>query len=328
MDRALSLCAPRVLHVVVDCVYFFRMKHQTYSTNNADECRAYLAAILSNPPVAQRWTVTPAMAGAMLERNVGDEWRNRPLHKAGVMRYQRAMAESAWCYTGETIVFSGDGFLLNGQNRLTACIAARASFPALVAFGVDREAFAYMDCGISRDASDVFAADRVPNYAAVAAASRLIHAYLIDPHWDGANRFGGERARNDELIAFYRKHTDIQNSVGPGRSLNAAGLMRCNWAVFLHYVCARQSRRDADRFFDQLASGIGFTSKSEPAACARKILIDASSDENRGLDAFAGNLAANVVLHWNAFRKHQQFRGVGHAYWRKNDSTQPFPRAV
>src|SRR6185437_7990465 len=103
------------------------------------------------------------MADVMLERNSDDTYRNRPLNNVRVRRYARGM-ERGWKITGETIIFSNDGVLLNGQTRLTACIHAGVSFSTFVAFGIEREAFKYMDGdGACRTASDVFSTELIPN---------------------------------------------------------------------------------------------------------------------------------------------------------------------
>ena len=103
-------------------------------------------------PLVAGLVIAPDLASLMLEGNT----INRAQKNTAKERYMRDMSEGRWTRNGETIIFSSSGRLLNGQNRLTACVDSGASFPSLVVFGVEESAIDDMDSGISRKASDMF----------------------------------------------------------------------------------------------------------------------------------------------------------------------------
>lgn len=265
--------------------------------------------------------INPPMAQAMMERNVDDEWKNRPQSKKGLKRYIEAMRKG-WQYTGETIIFSLSGRLLNGQHRLVACIEAQRPFPCLVSFGVDPDAFKFMDIGIARTAGHIFAIEGVTNSNLVAAAIRIVYQYMHDRSWAGQHSY----IENDDLLSFYWDHRDIQRSLKFGRRLQShePSLLPQRWGAALHYICALKNRGEADAFFESVATGIGITSSSEQTNRIRKkLLANAKKTSDRDAEVY---LAAYLIQAWNAHRlgdKREAFR------WRGGQNpNQAFPRAI
>lgn len=97
-------------------------------------------------------TITPEKAAEYLKSNTS----NRPLRKPIVDFYTREMAEGRWKLNGESICFTADGGLANGQHRLHAVIKSGATIRAVVVRGCAEGSFATYDSGLNRKASDVF----------------------------------------------------------------------------------------------------------------------------------------------------------------------------
>jgi hypothetical protein len=284
------------------------------------ELRKKLRWTIANPPadLAKKMTITPDLAAVMLERNADDEWRNRPQSERGQARYVKAM-KRGWKLTGEPIIFSKSGRLLNGQHRLTACTQAQANFDCLVVFGIDDDAFKFMDVGITRTAAHIFAIEDIPNYAQVAAVCRLLYGYFTKSNWDGR----APEVENDQLLAFYDHHKDVQDSLTVARHLYQAKLLPIRWGGFVHYVSAQKSRSDADLFWDQVASGVGFSGKNSAAYLIRKRLFENAAEAKKVDQVYLG---AFSVMAWNSFRRpdgRKIFR------WRGDQNPhEAFPRAV
>jgi len=287
---------------------------------SVSDSRKKLRWQIESPPddLARLWIVTPDMAEAMLERNRDDEWHNRPDSEKGVLRYTRAM-QRGWKLTGEPIIFSKSGRLLNGQHRLMACIKSGAPFETIVVFGIDDDAFRFMDIGVSRSAGHIFAIEDVPNYNFAASIARLLFGYLASSTWEGR----APDVENDTLLNFYYQHQRIQDSVTFARKLNSERLMALRWAGFCHYVCAAKSRAEADKFFEQIATGVGFTSKNSPAYKLRaKLLANSRSSSERLSENTVG---AYTIKAWNAHRRGESLRSF---VWRTAQMpNEPFPRA-
>lgn len=66
------------------------------------------------------------------------------------------MENGKWCLTGEPIIISADGEILNGHHRLQACIEAGVGFIATITYGVtDDLSFAHIDVGNIRSRAQV-----------------------------------------------------------------------------------------------------------------------------------------------------------------------------
>lgn len=147
--------------------------------------RDELSRLINSDTLAVRMDITPEMAEVMLERNASEEWKNRPQSSQAVARIAKTMKDARWMFTGEPIIFSDTGNLLNGQHRLTAAYEAQATFPSLVVFGIDNEAFKFMDIGTRRQASHIFSIEGVPNYTFAASVCRVAYPYFEWKNWSG-----------------------------------------------------------------------------------------------------------------------------------------------
>lgn len=104
--------------------------------------------------------VTPAIATKMLEANVNNRNKKRESIKRGIEAGQ-------WRLNGETIVFSDDGILLDGQNRLTACVESGIAIDTIVVRGVKQAAQLTMDQGVRRTLADYLKMNGIKNSADV-----------------------------------------------------------------------------------------------------------------------------------------------------------------
>lgn len=99
--------------------------------------------------------ITPKTAQQILDKTVAAGVKNRNLNHKVVEQYAEAMKQGEWKLNGESISFDEDGFLLNGQHRLHACILANTPFETDIATGVDRATFDTIDSGRGRSAGQV-----------------------------------------------------------------------------------------------------------------------------------------------------------------------------
>jgi len=126
-------------------------------------------AVVTCPVEAMPWRITPALAAHILSRNFG----NRELHGKRAA-YTNDMRDGRWSLTGQTIIISSDRYLLDGQNRLRACVDSGAEFCSYIVFGINADTFPDIDSGKTRSGSDVLTMAGVPNATAAAAATRWV----------------------------------------------------------------------------------------------------------------------------------------------------------
>jgi hypothetical protein len=127
-------------------------------------------------------TVSPDMAAYFLTMNDV----NRPVRSARVNLYADAMKSGDWRLTGDPIVFSSDGKMIQGQHRCHACVKAGVTFTTAIMWGADPGCYAVMDSGLGRKVADVLTHENHPNSVLVGAAARLVIGYragvLYDSH--------------------------------------------------------------------------------------------------------------------------------------------------
>lgn len=117
--------------------------------------------------------ITPEIAKDMLSRNIS----NRPLRKLHVDYLVREIESGRWKVNGDSVRFCHDGTLIDGQHRLHAVLKSGVPVKTLVAYGVDKEAFATIDNGMLRTSADSLALVGQKNCTRLAAALALIDDY-------------------------------------------------------------------------------------------------------------------------------------------------------
>jgi hypothetical protein len=260
--------------------------------------------IQSPPPEPVRMTVTPELATVMLGYNTN----NRPASNATASHYARQMAAGEWRETFTPVQFSGDR-LVDGQHRLLAVIESGVAIPMWVGFGVDDDAFGYLDIGRKRTAGDIFSINGVPNAKLAAAAVRWIHAYE-----NGNSKFneGGDYYKPVRdpapLYEYYEtlNYVRVQNACKAGQWFGQNRVPSPAVATACHYVCAGKNAAQADDFFRKVATAIGFKSKSEPEYKLRDRLV------SRVSVPMPAQSFAFIIQTWNATRQNKRIVKLVH----------------
>lgn len=146
--------------------------------------------------------VTPEVAAQWLAKPWG---RQRTISDSVVLRYARAMQEGRWVEPStESIGFTAEGELGNGQHRLLAVIRSGWEGDMLVAYDVPIENFLVMDTGRKRQATQFV---RLANASVVTAAARIVLWYdLAHPKPLGGGSATG--FDNDEVLEYIDAHAE------------------------------------------------------------------------------------------------------------------------
>src|SRR5215207_420765 len=145
--------------------------------------------------------VTPDKAMEWLNGNT----HNRPIRQRDIQMWTKAMMEGKWLLNGESIIFSNDGKLLDGQHRLWACVESKVPFETVVVTGIDPETFMTIDQGRSRSGADHLHIAKVPGtyLTNVSAACALVWKYRKDCI------FSNMKMPPDELVKMAREEPQI-----------------------------------------------------------------------------------------------------------------------
>lgn len=112
--------------------------------------------------------ITPEIAEKMLHTNVN----NRDPKREAIAK---AIRNAQWKLNGATIVFDNNGILLDGQNRLMACIKADMPIVTVVVRGIGKNAQITMDTGVKRALADYLKLNGYKNVSIVGAAGLMIY---------------------------------------------------------------------------------------------------------------------------------------------------------
>ncbi|MEP9396465.1 hypothetical protein [Mesorhizobium sp. KR2-14] len=206
-----------------------------------------IEGLIGNPPVTSRiLEIDPLSARVILEqRNKG----NRPPKPNKVQQFSSDIGLDRWGLTGDTIKFGSDGRLLDGQNRLAACVRANRSFRTHVVFDIDPALFGRMDIGKPRNASDVL---HIAGYKyASTLASALRWAYLLD-----TNPYNRDTLKPDFVLDLARsRYPDIEPFLSKGRALNRQYAHPAGQAAALLFKFSKSDRSKCLEFYDAWMAG-------------------------------------------------------------------------
>lgn len=121
-----------------------------------------------------RVLMTPSWAEQLLEKNT----YNRAVKDSAVKTLARKMTDKDFPYTGEPIIVSKNGVLLDGQHRLLAVVMSGESVEMEFVDGVDERASVYIDTGIKRSTGDFLAMRGHAKAVNLGASARAAICYL------------------------------------------------------------------------------------------------------------------------------------------------------
>jgi len=254
--------------------------------------------------------VTPQMAEGWLTFNL---IKNRRLTPSVINRYAADMRSGDWIGdNGETVKFTRDGTLVDGQHRLHAIAMTGVPQYLLVAFNVHEAAFSTVDAGKKRGFGDVLSIDGCLN-------STLLGATLS---WLIKQSAGGlhvsVQITNQMILAALPKYPGVEDSVSWATAHRTKrGNLAPSLAAFLHYELSRAAgQQKAEEFLLSLIDGVSPTGKplykSSPS-----IVLRARLEANSVAKAKLGrtDVVALCIKAWNA---HMAGRKIKALKWARN----------
>jgi hypothetical protein len=256
--------------------------------------------------------VTPLQAAQWLENCLP----NRPMTRDRVESYAQSMRDGAWLLSGQPLLFNPEGRLMDGRQRLTACVESQCAFDTFIIWGIPDEAMAVIDTGRSRSGGDALAIARdVPNSRALAAALKWVYLFESDRVLWGGDRVTIGRPL---LLKLYDEHPLLANSLPPARQAKRIVSMALGTA--LHYFFARKDQALADTFFEHLSHGSGNMDTRHSMYRLRQQLMKQWGAKEKMTNMLK---AALLVKVWNDWRTGKYDRG--RVQWRDDNPNEPFP---
>lgn len=246
-------------------------------------------------------TITPEVAAEMLGANKV----NRRKKDLRIDRYARDMMNGSWRLTGQTVQFSRSGRLLDGQNRLMACIKDGVPFKTFVCVGLDDDAMIAIDKGAPRSFADDLTISGYRRASRLAAAVSAIYRYT---QTDDIGALSAQAQRlsmsSDEGFEVLKEHPGIESTMGElGRRERLSKVAPMSVMDSFAYVVGRVHHDDMAYFFDRIGNPVGLKEGSPILA-----LISASEGDSikRKRIGVRGGLnsrykVALLTKAWNAY---------------------------
>lgn len=252
--------------------------------------------LIAKPPENSRIIeFTPEIAEYFLRKcNVG----NRSKKASKVREYSDAMLSGEWGLTGDTIKFGDDGRLLDGQNRLSACVQSGISFRTHTVFGINPTLFVRMDIGRNRSSADIFEIAAVPYKSDTSAAVR----WLVILEGDNP-LFRGTLTPEFLLEKYKHSYSDVLDSVKVGQQMRLVWGHPSGVVAALHYLFSRKNALKADEFFSRWVSG-RFGKRSDPVKAVQDRLLGIKAQNHGRIHDGVRN--ALIIKAWNAFVEGRQ----------------------
>lgn len=242
--------------------------------------------------------------------------KNRPSSPRNIVRFARDMSAGKWKLNGEAIVFAWTCRLMNGQNRLHACVKSGIPLVTFVTFGVDPETLDTIDQGKKRSIGDALGINGEKNCNNLAASIALLVTYESSE----IKSTGFVRSKNitvaeaEEALA---RHPDLRESSSLIKSMHdPLWFLVPRVGTVCHYLFSRIDRVEAGRFFDDLASGAGLRD-GDPVLLLRDRLMH---DRKAKTDILLAEMLALVIKAWN-FRRSGRVITKNMFRWRSTGPT-------
>jgi hypothetical protein len=220
-------------------------------------------------PYARVITITPKLAQYIVD-NI--EEKNRKRSAVRVKQYSRAVVDG-WSLTGQTIIFSRCGKLLDGGHRLSAIILSGKAIRTMAVFGVHYEAFSFLDIGRKRTPANTLEVLGVAHATTKAGAMRWAYIMTLgkcgpvldtmprtvtDRGWVPLNedirKMWDERFKDDAVFEWA-----VQLAVNTGRALGR--VVDKNTLAALFFIWASSGNHTAMRKVEDFAKSMTDTKK-------------------------------------------------------------------
>jgi hypothetical protein len=229
---------------------------------------------------------------------LGKNHQNRRLSSPVVDHLKGIIARGEWmedCTDG--IGLDIDEGVVNGQHRLTAIAESDRTVRALVLRNVRPEVIKVIDQGRGRTFTQLLAMEgRYPHPQVVAPAIEWL--YRMNNGFEQTMPTA-VKPTIPQLLDLLAEHPKIVNSVEPAHEVYRR--VQCPTKAMLcayHYAMASVDPDEADKFFEDLASGVDLTERSPVYALRERYLKENGKDPSRKAKNYV--LAAWLVKAWEA----------------------------
>lgn len=264
--------------------------------------------------------ITPAQAKEYLNQNIN----NRKLRKTVVARYVKDMVNGDWQPGTSTIVFNGDGTLIDGQHRLAAVAESGVTIEMIVTRNAPSAAREAIDTGLKRSLKDLL--DREGETGTVALAS------AIRKDWRWANglifntKAGYTTASNAALLRHLDHNPGLRVAVPLAwRFQSELGVPASVGGPFLHRIRMIDAA-EATVFTDEVTMGENIAKGQASFATRSWLKNQRYRGRVEGGKPSTDIILAYLIKGWNAWVRGEEVLNL--TFKRGTSLREPFPHLV
>ena len=184
-------------------------------------------------------------------RYLGENKDNRKPSPSWVRTLAARQQRDEWMFTGDPIRFDRDGYLRDGQHRLSMVVQTGIPIEVPVIRGLDPNVFMVLDTGKRRELDTVLYILQYPNPHPLSVVIKEIWAYLGNLRPSGVS--------NDLFVRFMREHPEIEDSVNfyqerkGNEHVNLVGFSKP--LTVSHYLLCRVDKEKGEDFITEIMFG-------------------------------------------------------------------------
>lgn len=269
--------------------------------------------------------LTPDDAERLLTQNV----HNRVPRPGIIESYAADMRNGRWRFSGDTLRFDYEGFLLDGQHRLLALKSLKAEAPDLrieflIVTGLPPETQTVMDQGVRRTAADnlSLSIENLSYANDIAAAARQYILWTSGRMFTGQSTAGAGTVSNVEVHEWVLAHPEfVEQITAIVKHKGSIDVQPKVWMAVQHGL-SRIDPEAAGEFLTLWVTGAGLHAH-HPVLTLREKLSKVRRERKK---LTPREQMALVILAWNAYRKGRmimRFPGPTGGSWSKENFPQP-----
>lgn len=239
-------------------------------------------------------TITPQEANNILLKNNN----NRSISKHTIERYVKDMQSGRWQFNGDSIKITGDGNLIDGQHRLTACIKSEVPLKTFVIRGLKQDVFKTIDTGKFRQFSDIL---DIKGYSYTRNLSAFVKLHKVWSEGERlASRYNGVKISNAEAL----RHLDANPQLAELPRIcrteynKATEILGYSTCILLYYLFNKSDHELCHRFFYTLTKGIPIKDNDLVFNLREKVLFSKA----RGTRINTGTKLLICIRVWNRLK--------------------------
>lgn len=226
------------------------------------------------------YEIPPIVAADILaNRNTG----NRKIAPAKLAQTCDDIRSGRFLVNGESVIFSRDGELLDGQHRLSGCVETGISIISLVAFGIHPEAKKTIDTGKGRTVGDIAQLGGIADGNNVTTIARIMIAY---ERGNGQFLTRTTDISVGEILDYINCHPNIHdlNRWASRFQSGLASIMPRTILAAARMICEPVMGPGIVEYLEQVGSGESIKA-NDPAFSVRRRLFGARKSRGASLEA-------------------------------------------